>query len=62
MKYCKKSVVVCIYSTGRGQLGDRTLKHEVTPCSLQRRVYYLVNNPKYVLVHYFDVSNHIDRL
>ena len=45
LKIDGKETIVCSYSSGDGVF---------TPASFKRRAYRVIENPKYILIHYLD--------
>ena len=53
---CKK-VLLCKYYKGSGLKSGP--KHDITAKTFHRRVYWLLENKAYFLIHYFDKVNEI---
>jgi len=62
-----KKCVVCTYMKGSGKatyidenIQGSKLEVRVTPTTFKKRAYYLVDDPRYVLLHYFDEANLVE--
>jgi hypothetical protein len=44
-------IVVCSYCVGSGIQEENSV---ITPKSFKRRAYWLINDPRFVFVHYLD--------
>ena len=51
-----KTVIGGYYTQGDGKTSTKDAENLVTPLSLSRRAYRLIQFPKHILVHYFDTA------